>query len=61
MSTKPKTLLIVDDDEEWEHRDPARDYTVLTASTGEAGLEMLARVDDHALDVRCRTSAASTC
>ena len=57
MSTKPKTLLIVDDDEGMRDTLTAilrRDYTVLTASTGEAGLETLARVDVDLmlLDVR---------
>ena len=44
MSTKPKTLLIVDDDEGMRDTLTAilrRDYSVLTASSGEAGLEAL--------------------
>jgi DNA-binding NtrC family response regulator len=57
MSTKPKTLLIVDDDEGMRDTLTAilrRDYTVLTAPTGEAGLDTLARVDVDLmlLDVR---------
>src|SRR5689334_10527308 len=57
MSTKPKTLLIVDDDEGMRDTLTAilrREYTVLTASTGEAGLDTLARVeiDLMLLDVR---------
>ena len=57
MSTKPKTLLIVDDDEGMRDTLTAilrRDYTVLTAPTGEAGLETLAKVDVDLmlLDVR---------
>src|SRR5215212_2845030 len=57
MSTKPKTLLIVDDDEGMRDTLTAilrRDYLVLTAPTGEAGLETLARVDVDLmlLDVR---------
>ena len=57
MSTKPKTLLIVDDDEGMRDTLTAilrREYTVLTAPTGEAGLETLARVDVDLmlLDVR---------
>ena len=57
MSTKPKTLLIVDDDEGMRDTLTAilrRDYAVLTAPTGEAGLETLARVDVDLmlLDVR---------
>src|SRR6185503_4834450 len=56
MSTKPKTLLI-DDDEGMRDTLTAilrRDYTVLTAPSGEAGLETLARVDVDLmlLDVR---------
>ncbi len=57
MSTKPKTLLIVDDDEGMRDTLTAilrRDYVVLTAPTGEAGLETLAKahVDLMLLDVR---------
>ncbi len=57
MSTKPKTLLIVDDDEGMRDTLTAilrRDYTVLTAASGEAGLETLAKVDVDLmlLDVR---------
>jgi two-component system response regulator AtoC len=57
MSMKPKTLLIVDDDEGMRDTLTAilrREYTVLTASTGEAGLDTLARVevDLMLLDVR---------
>ena len=57
MSTKPKTLLIVDDDEGMRDTLTAilrREYTVLTASSGEAGIDTLARVDVDLmlLDVR---------
>jgi len=57
MSTKPKTLLIVDDDEGMRDTLTAilrRDYAVLTAPTGEAGLDTLGRVDVDLmlLDVR---------
>ena len=57
MSTKPKTLLIVDDDEGMRDTLTAilrREYAVLTASSGEAGLETLGRVDVDLmlLDVR---------
>src|SRR5688500_8674612 len=57
MSTKPKTLLIVDDDEGMRDTLTAilrRDYTVLTAPSGEAGLDTLAKVDVDLmlLDVR---------
>jgi DNA-binding NtrC family response regulator len=57
MSTKPKTLLIVDDDEGMRDTLTAilrREYAVLTAPTGEAGLDTLGRVDVDLmlLDVR---------
>jgi two-component system, NtrC family, response regulator len=57
MSTKPKTLLIVDDDEGMRDTLTAilrREYAVLTASSGEAGLDTLGRVDVDLmlLDVR---------
>src|SRR3954447_10272970 len=57
MSTKPKTLLIVDDDEGMRDTLTAilrRDYAGLTAPTGGAGLETLAKVDVDLmlLDVR---------
>jgi DNA-binding NtrC family response regulator len=57
MSTKPKTLLIVDDDEGMRDTLTAilrRDYAVLTASSGEAGLDTLGKVDVDLmlLDVR---------
>src|SRR3954469_13761346 len=57
MSTKPKTLLIVDDDEGMRDTLTAilrRDYAVLTAPSGEAGLDTLAKVDVDLmlLDVR---------
>jgi two-component system NtrC family response regulator len=57
MSTKPKTLLIVDDDEGMRDTLTAilrREYAVLTASSGEAGLDTLGKVDVDLmlLDVR---------
>jgi two-component system NtrC family response regulator len=57
MSTNPKTLLIVDDDEGMRDTLTAilrRDYSVLTAASGEAGLETLGKagVDLMLLDVR---------
>jgi DNA-binding NtrC family response regulator len=57
MSTKPKTLLIVDDDEGMRDTLTAilrRDHAVLTASSGEDGLATLSRVhvDLMLLDVR---------
>jgi DNA-binding NtrC family response regulator len=57
MSTKPKTLLIVDDDEGMRDTLTAilrREYTVLTSPSGEAGLDTLSRVhvDLMLLDVR---------
>jgi DNA-binding NtrC family response regulator len=57
MSTKPKTLLIVDDDEGMRDTLTAilrRDYNVLTASSGEDGLGLISRlsVDLMLLDVR---------
>ena len=57
MSTKPKTLLIVDDDEGMRDTLTAilrREYTVLTAFSGEAGLDTLGKVDVDLmlLDVR---------
>jgi DNA-binding NtrC family response regulator len=57
MSTAPKTLLIVDDDEGMRETLTAilrREYTVLTAASGEAALETLAttNVDLMLLDVR---------
>jgi DNA-binding NtrC family response regulator len=57
MAAKLKTLLIVDDDEGMRDTLTAilrRDYQVVTAPSGEAGLEVLARahVDLMLLDVR---------
>src|SRR5205085_5307495 len=57
MSTKPKTLLIVEDDEGMRDTLTAilrRHYAVLTAPSGEAGLDTLAKVDVDLmlLDVR---------
>ena len=57
MSTKPKTLLIVDDDEGMRDTLTAilrRDYNVITASSGEEGLGLVSRlsVDLMLLDVR---------
>ena len=57
MSPKPKTVLVVDDDEGMRDTLIAilkRDYLVLTAATGEEGLALLKRadVDLMLLDVR---------
>ncbi len=57
MAPKPKTLLIVDDDEGMRDTLTAilrKDYTVHTAASGEAGLEFLGQshVDLMILDVR---------
>ena len=57
MSPKPKTILVVDDDEGMRDTLRAiltREYLVLTAATGEAGLDVLKReeVDLMLLDVR---------
>jgi DNA-binding NtrC family response regulator len=57
MAAKPKTLLIVDDDEGMRDTLTAilrREYQVLTAPSGERGLELLAKshVDLMLLDVR---------
>ena len=57
MTLKPKTLLVVDDDEGMRDTLNAilkRDYRVLRASTGEAALSMVGRenVDLMLLDVR---------
>jgi DNA-binding NtrC family response regulator len=57
MTPKPKTVLIVDDDEGMRDTLSAilkRDYRVLTAPSGEAGLALLKRedVDVMLLDVR---------
>ena len=57
MSSQPKTVLIVDDDEGMRDTLTAilkRDYLVLTAATGEEGLAVLKReeIDLMLLDVR---------
>ncbi len=57
MSTNPKTLLIVDDDEGMRDTLTAilrRDYAVSSVASGEAGIETLARasIDLMLLDVR---------
>ncbi len=57
MASKAKTILIVDDDEGMRDTLSAilkRDYEVLTAATGEAGLSALAKTDVNLmlLDVR---------
>ncbi|MGH9160255.1 MAG: sigma-54-dependent transcriptional regulator [Vicinamibacteraceae bacterium] len=57
MPIEPKTLLIVDDDEGMRDTLTAilkRDYTVRTAASAEAGLEILRKVNVHLmlLDVR---------
>jgi Response regulator containing CheY-like receiver, AAA-type ATPase, and DNA-binding domains len=64
MSHKPKTVLIVDDDEGMRDTLTAilkREYRVLRVSSGEAALPILNRedVDLMMLDVRLPASAAS--
>jgi DNA-binding response OmpR family regulator len=64
MSHKPKTVLIVDDDEGMRDTLTAilkREYRVLRVSSGEAALPILNRedVDLMLLDVRLPASTAS--